>query len=164
MYTSMSIINMVIRFLLVFALSFVSVFLTLILYQKVYLFKFAKKSHTEILNIVKNNFIIIFIKPIIEEMIFRYILCTVIYASDLSLIKKYFIFLFSSSLIFALAHLPLDKLRFVEKFFVGGLLYSFVYLCSKDIVLLIAMHMLHNLLIMLLRKFEDERKDGRNGK
>lgn len=153
MYTSMSVVGKFLENLgLVPVFTGLSIWLTLLIYRQLYLLKNIVLSKKEVIQIFSANRMTIIVKPIIEEFIFRNGIYEFIFSPDCTLRNKVLMYYVVSALLFSLAHIPKDWICFVEKFCVGGMVYSAIYFYYKDVIVLIFIHICHNLIILLLNK------------
>lgn len=153
MYTSMSVAGEFLENLgLALLFAGLSICLSLLIYQQLFLLKSIIISKEVAFDIFKSNKMTIIIKPIIEEFIFRYGIYKFVFSPDCTLNNKVILYYVISAMLFSIAHIPKDYRCFVEKLCVGGVFYSAIYFYYRDIMVLIFIHICHNFVILLLNR------------
>lgn len=157
MYTSVSIINNLISFVLkAVGFSILSISISTIIYKKFMVLRTIVRKKTGRISLFKKKVKTIIISPIIEELIFRYQIYEIIYLLDVNEEEKKIFFLILSSFVFTFSHIPKTARLFFEKMIVGGLLYSYIYIVYKDVLLSTIIHMFHNFYIVLIQETEGQ--------
>ena len=135
-------------------LATLSICMTLLFYGEIRVLMKLKFSLTRVMDTIKISFSAIIVKPIMEELLFRYYLFYIIDRVDSTQLVRGGLFILIASFAFSISHMPNNWLCFWEKIFVGGMLYSLLYVWFYNIVLLVTIHIIHNLFILYWRSEE----------
>ena len=90
----------------------------------------------------------VIISPVVEEILFRGIFYEWVLSLDMNNKEKLFIIV--SGGVFALLHNYSNLKQLIEKFCVGGIIYSHIFLWNKNLFLVIMVHVFHNLFVVYL--------------
>lgn len=100
--------------------------------------------------LIKKKFQTVTIKPIIEEIFVRYYIFDILGKCIDDSVIFVLLFLAISSFVFSVIHLPKTRNLFFEKLLIGGLYYSLIYWLTFNIIIVMLVHILHNITILIL--------------